>query len=66
MPLLGQKATNCLPTSFKGRCNSVIPFVGRGKLSERQQEYDNVHGWYRARVEHCFAHLWHWCILRDI
>ena len=52
--------------AFKGRVGSIIPFVGRGKLCDRQQEYNDVHGWYRARVEHCFAHLWHWRVFRDV
>ena len=44
----------------------MIPFPGRGKLSERQQQYNDVHGWYRARVEHLFAQLWQWKVVRNI
>ena len=25
----------------------------------RQQRYNDVHGWYRARIEQLFARLWH-------
>ena len=30
--------------AFKGRVGSIIPFVGGGKLSDGQQEYNDVHG----------------------
>ena len=52
--------------AYKGRIHVVIPFVGRGSLTARQESYNSVHGWYRARVEHVFAHLWHWGIIRHI
>ena len=29
-------------------------------------EYNDVHGFYRARIEHLFARLWHWGIVRNI
>ena len=40
----------------------IVPFIGWKKdtLSAQQQSYNNVHGWYRARIEQLFAHLWHW------
>ena len=25
-----------------------------------------MHGWYRARIEQLFAHLWHWGLVRNI
>ena len=52
--------------AYKGRIHTVIPFPGRGKLTERQQQYNDVHGWYRARVEHLFAQLWQWKVVRNI
>mmetsp|Transcript_69848 Transcript_69848/g.123156 ORF Transcript_69848/g.123156 Transcript_69848/m.123156 type:complete len:139 (-) Transcript_69848:285-701(-) len=32
----------------------------------RQQCYNDVHGWYQARIEQLFAHLWHWGVVRNI
>ena len=31
-----------------------------------EQLYNDVHGWYRARIEHLFGHLWHWGLVRNI
>ena len=42
------------------------PFIGRKTLTERQKEYNDVHGFYRARIEHLFARMWHWGIVRNI
>ena len=42
------------------------PFIGRKTLTERQKEYNDVHGFYRARFEHLFACVWHWGIVRNI
>ena len=36
------------------------PFIGRRTLTERQKEYNDVNGFYRARIEHLFARMWHW------
>ena len=36
-----------------------------GKV-EDQQEYNDVHGFYRARVEHLFARLWQWRIVHNV
>ena len=36
------------------------------RLTERQKEYNDVHGFYRARIEHLFARMWHWGIVRNI
>ena len=45
-----------------------MPFIGRknGTLTSRQQCYNDVHGWYRARIEQLFARLWHWGLIRNI
>lgn len=32
----------------------------------RQQEYNDIHGYYFARVEHIFGRLWHWGLVRNI
>ena len=42
---------------FMSLCHSL----GRknGTLTARQQCYNDVHGWYRARIEQLFARLWH-------
>ena len=46
---------------IKGRIHVIVPFIGRknGTLTARQQCYNDVHGWYRARIEQLFARLWH-------
>ena len=51
---------------YKGRLHSHVPFIGRKTLTMRQKTYNDVHGYYRARVEHLFAHLWSWRVVRDI
>ena len=35
-------------------------------MTVRQKTYSDVHGFYRARVEHFFARLWAWKVVRDI
>ena len=52
--------------AYKGHIHTVVPFWGRGKLTYRQQGYNNVHGWYCARVEHIFAQLWQWKVVRNV
>ena len=52
--------------AYKGRMHSHTPFIGRKVLTKREREYNNVHGYYRARVEHLFARLWHWKVIRGI
>ena len=58
--------TGCHDGAYQGRMHCVPPFIGRLHLTERQQNYNDVHGWYRARVEHVFGHLWHWGIVRHV
>ena len=41
-------------------------FIGRKFLTKWEREYNNVHGYYHARIEHLFACLWHWKVIRDI
>ena len=40
----------------------IMPFIGRknGTLTARQQSYNDVDGWYSARIEHLFGQFWHW------
>ena len=47
--------------AYEGRIHVIVPLIGRknGTLTARQQCYDDVHGWYRARIEQLFARLWH-------
>ena len=54
--------------AYKGRIHVIVPFIGRknGTLTARQQGYNDVHGWYRARIERLFARLWHWGLVRNI
>ena len=54
--------------AYKGRIHVIVPFIGRknGTLTARQQGYNDVHGWYRARIEQLFARLWHWGLVRNI
>ena len=54
--------------AYKGRIHVIVPFIGRknGTLTTRQQCYNDVHGWYRARIEQLFARLWHWGLVRNI
>ena len=52
--------------AYKGRLHVVWPFIGWKTLMERQKEYNNVHGFYRAQIEHLFAGMWHWGIVRNV
>ena len=52
--------------AYKGRLHVAWPFIGRKMLTERQKEYNDVHGFYRARIEHLFARMWYWGIVRNI
>ena len=54
--------------AYKGWIHVIVPFIGRknGTLTARQQCYNDVHGWYRARIEQLFARLWHWGLVRNI
>ena len=52
--------------AYKGRLHVAWPFIGRKILTERQKRYNDVHGFYRARVGHLFARMWHWGIVRNI
>ena len=38
--------------------HTAVPYIGWKTLSDDQQEYNDVHGFYRARVGHLFAWLW--------
>ena len=42
------------------------PFIGPKTLTEQQREHNDVHGFYRACIEHLFARMWHWGIIRNI
>jgi hypothetical protein len=46
----------------------IVPFIGRknGTLMAWQPSYNDVHGWYRARMEHLFGQLWHWGLVRSM
>ena len=39
--------------AYKGQIHLIVPFIGRknGTLTARQQSYNDVHRWYRARIE---------------
>ena len=52
--------------AYKGRLHVAWPFIGRKTLTERQHEYNDVHGLYRARNEHLVARMWHWGIVRNM
>ena len=52
--------------AYKGRLHVALLFIGRKSLTDGQKEYNNVHGSCRARIEHLFARMWHWGIVRDI
>ena len=41
------------------------PFIGRKTSTQRQKEYNDVHGFYRARIELLFARPWHRGIVRN-
>ena len=51
------------PTRASLRILTAVPYIGCMTLSDNQQEYNGVHGFYCARVEHLFASLWHWRIV---
>ena len=36
--------------AYKGRLHVAWPFIGRKTLTKRQKEYNDVHGFYRARI----------------
>ena len=50
-----------IKAGFMSLGGPIVPFIGRknGTLTARQQCYNDVHGWYRARIEQLFARLWH-------
>ena len=54
--------------AYKGWIHVIVPFIGKknGTLTACQQSYDDVHGWYRARIQQLFARLWHWGLVRNI
>ena len=52
--------------AYKGRLHAAVIYIGRKTLTDDQQEYNDVHGFYRARVEHLFARLWQWRIVRNV
>ena len=52
--------------AYKGRLHVAWPFIGRKTLTERQKEYNDVHGFYRACIEHLLALMWHWDIVRNM
>ena len=52
--------------AYKGRLHSHAPFIGYKILIVWQKTYDDVHGYYRARVEHLFARLWSRRLVCDI
>ena len=52
--------------AYKGRLHSHVFFIGRKTLTMRQKTYNDVHGYYRARPEDLFAHLWCWRVVCDI
>ena len=52
--------------AYKGRLHTAVPYIGRKTLTDDQQEYNDVHGFYCARVEHLFARLWQWRIVRNV
>ena len=45
-----------------------MPFIGRKNevLTTRQQSYNDMHRWCRARIEQLFAWLRHWGLVRNI
>ena len=64
-PYLVTHFTDAMPISSIGGALSDILFNPK-YLTVRQKTYNDVHGYYRARVEHLFAHLWSWRVVRDI
>jgi hypothetical protein len=50
--LLGDKAYVGEPEDL------IVPYKKRkGVLSERRENFNVVHSWYRATIEHCFAYV---------
>ena len=47
----------------EGGLHSHVPFIGGKTLTVRQKTYNDIHAYYRARVEHLFAGLWSWWVL---
>ena len=58
----------CCCGDGRNACVHIVPFIGRksGTLTSRQQFYNDVHGWYRARVQQLFCHLGHWGLVRKM
>ena len=56
----------CNGGAYKGRIHIAMPFIGCANLTKWQQEYNDVHGNSRARVEDLFGHFWHWGLVRNI
>ena len=52
--------------AYKGRWHSHGHFIGRKTMTVQQKTYSDIHGYCRARVEHLFAGLWSWRVVRDI
>ena len=54
--------------AYKGRIHVIVPFIGRknGILTARQQSYNDVQAWCRARIEQLFARLWRWGLVRNM
>ena len=52
-----------IKAGFMSLCHSLEE---RMALTARQQCCNDVHGWYRARIEQLFARLWHWGLVRNI
>ena len=54
--------------SFQGHCNVVTPFrkPAKGQLSSHDATYNQVHQMHRARVEHMFARLWPFGLMKHI
>ena len=43
-----------------------VPCIGCKTLTVQQKTYNDVHGYYRAQMEHLFACLWSWKVVHDI
>ena len=52
--------------AYKGCVHVAWPFIGQKTLTKQQKEYNTVIGFYRARIEHLFARIWHRGIIRNI
>ena len=51
--------------AYKGRLHSHIPFIGCKTLTIRQKTKNDIHGYFRARVEHLFVLLWSRRVVHD-